>query len=185
MTVVAYCGRTIAIDRQATLCETRSRTKKWRRMKNGTLVLLSGTIVRALAIAHWLETGARASRWPYQEHEEAEENFARVLVLKPGEPLLQYENDPHAMAVEDPFYAWGSGGDIAIGALAMGASATQAVEVASQFNVNCGHGVDAFDIKDGSQLPTRGGKTHEVHRITAAERSAAVRRPDRARYAEY
>jgi ATP-dependent protease HslVU (ClpYQ) peptidase subunit len=49
--------------------------------------------------------------------------------------------------VEDPFMAWGSGRDFALGAMAMGATAREAVAVACRFNVYCGNGIDAFDLK--------------------------------------
>lgn len=44
------------------------------------------------------------------------------------------------------FMAWGSGRDFAIGAMACGASAEKAVEIANRYNIYCGFGVDKYEI---------------------------------------
>ena len=52
---------------------------------------------------------------------------------------------PHA-----PFHAWGSGMDVALGAMAMGATAQKAVEIASQFNYGTGGGFDVLPHYENS-----------------------------------
>lgn len=44
------------------------------------------------------------------------------------------------------FYAWGSGGDIALGAMAAEKSAAEAVEIASRFDVNTGGKIISMGI---------------------------------------
>lgn len=57
---------------------------------------------------------------------------------------MRYEREPHPFEIEEPFYAFGSGMDIAIGALAMGANAIKAVEIASRYSSHCGNGIDTL-----------------------------------------
>jgi hypothetical protein len=40
--------------------------------------------------------------------------------------------------------AWGIGCDFALGAMAMGADAVQAVEITNKFSIHCGMGVDSY-----------------------------------------
>lgn len=43
-----------------------------------------------------------------------------------------------------PFWAAGSGADYAMGAMAAGKDAKEAVEIACRFDINCGLGVDVL-----------------------------------------
>lgn len=57
------------------------------------------------------------------------------LFLTPGAGgrIFYVESDGHLTPVNSTFYAAGAGGDLAIGALAMGADLKKAVEIASEF----------------------------------------------------
>lgn len=103
-------------------------------------------MVSALAIVAWYEAGKRRSRWPQIDAED----WAHVVVLQRGR-LLDYENKPYAQPIEDKHFAWGSGKLLALGAMAAGATAQQAVDIASRYHVECGLGVDVFDLA-GRQL---------------------------------
>ena len=46
----------------------------------------------------------------------------------------------------ESIYAIGQGSHFAYGAMAMGASAEQAVEVANKFSIYCGIGVDTYTL---------------------------------------
>lgn len=56
--------------------------------------------------------------------------------------LVEYVRLPVAMPIIDQREAWGSGADFALGAMAMGAGARRAVEVACELDVHCGKGID-------------------------------------------
>jgi hypothetical protein len=60
--------------------------------------------------------------------------------------ILRYEQDCLPYEIEDKKYAIGSGRDFAIGAMEMGASAEEAVLVASKYEVSCGNSVDILDL---------------------------------------
>lgn len=64
----------------------------------------------------------------------------RALMIAPNGSLFLFEDSiwPSGPINAGEFYAIGSGSDYAMGAMAMGASAVEAVRVAIQFDPNCG-----------------------------------------------
>ncbi len=148
MTVIALDRTHIAVDRQSTTGDTRARMRKWRRLKNGGVALLAGTVASGIAMIRWLDSGKRIARFPMIDAED----FARVIVVHEGH-VVQYESSPHPLNIDldhGPF-AWGSGRGAAWGAMRAGAPAAEAVEIASEYHIECGMGVDVFDLH-GNQL---------------------------------
>lgn len=152
MSVIAWDGKTLAVDKQATCSAMPSTVSKARRLPNGEIVAWTGDQEQGLVLADWYETGAHVSNWP--EFQKDREHWARLVVAGPS-GIRFYEQFPVEQVENDPFQAFGSGRDYAMGALAMGATAEQAVLVASRFNIHCGMGVDVFHVLphggDGSE----------------------------------
>ncbi|WP_316415289.1 hypothetical protein [Mesoterricola silvestris] len=148
MTVIAWDGKTLAADRQATNCGLASSCTKIQRFENGAIVGMTGEIAGGLNLFKWYANGSDPEKWPARQ---ATDDWSRLIVVENGKAFT-YEHLPVPVPVEDPFMAWGSGCDFAMGALAMGADARMAVEIASRFSDSCGMGVDAFDVtSDGGQ----------------------------------
>lgn len=63
------------------------------------------------------------------------------LVLKPDGSIWTFNNPRQWMAVNEPYFAIGSGTDYARGAMAHGATAKQAVQTASRYDAFTGMGV--------------------------------------------
>lgn len=143
MTVAAYDGRSVAIDRQVTNGNLRRRGQKWLRLRDGSLVFWTGAEASAIAVAHWCDRGGDPAAWPECQRGD---DWANVMLLHGG-ALYHFETEPHPVRIRGRFAAWGSGRDFAIGAMDRGASATEAVRVACRHDVNCGMGVDAFDLR--------------------------------------
>jgi ATP-dependent protease HslVU (ClpYQ) peptidase subunit len=93
-------------------------------------------------MANWYEAGAIPGKLPVGQ---SGENWAQLIVVKTTGEVIEYDQHGTAIEVLDCPIAWGSGRDLAMGALAMGADARKAVEVASRHSIHCGLGVDAFD----------------------------------------
>lgn len=66
-----------------------------------------------------------------------EEDFEAIMVGPDGR-VAYYGVNGVADFLSAPFHAIGNGREIAIGAMAMGASAERAVEIAIEHNINCG-----------------------------------------------
>jgi len=141
MSVVAWDGSVVAADKRACLAGAAMTVTKIWRQPDGIVFATTGDLSFGLAAIQWWKDGADPKAWPPFQ---TTDDWARVLIFEPGQRPYCYERQPVRQVVEDPFMAWGSGREFALGALAMGADARRAVEVACQFNVDCGNGIDAF-----------------------------------------
>lgn len=143
MTTIAWDGKILAVDKQASCGNLICRTTKVKKLFNGHVVAWSGILERGLILCKWYNDGCDVSRWPEFQKDE---NWV-ILVIASIEKIITYNAEPIAQEVEDPFSAWGSGCEFALGAMAAGKNAIEAVEIASRFDNNSGCGVDYFIIK--------------------------------------
>ena len=70
--------------------------------------------------------------------------FGAIRVV--GKKVTTYSGDNNPEEVDAPFHAIGSGWEIAMGAMAMGATAEEAVRVAMQYDVNTGGEVECITL---------------------------------------
>ena len=143
MTIVVWDGKTIAADRQITRGDQVSSRVKLKRLDSGAVVCTCGDADRGLMLIDWYINGKDPAVWP--AFQRADTGWVILVVVECGQ-VYEYNQEPVAIPVEAPYDAWGSGSSFALGALAMGATASQAVEAASKHCNTCGMGVDAFDV---------------------------------------
>jgi hypothetical protein len=74
------------------------------------------------------------------------------LVVYPTGRVFYWDGSPTFVEMHGPFFAAGSGQDFALGAMAAGADARRAVEIAIQFDTQSGGRVDI------RRLPRKVGK---------------------------
>lgn len=147
MSVVVWDGKTIAADRQGTCADMRIIEPKIiaRHRHDGIVVCAwTGESAYGRELVNWYFEDAIPSAYPTYQRDK--EEWCRLIVASTNR-VLYFERSPYPFEVHDPYLAWGSGRDFAMGALAMGADAIKAVEITSLFSTSCGHGVDAYDIK--------------------------------------
>jgi hypothetical protein len=116
----------------------------------GVVVLgWAGDSEKGMAAAKWYESGADPEKYPECMSEEWNKtpNFTRLIVVT-RDRCVTYECLPIPLEIQPPC-AFGSGADFAIGAMAMGASARRAVEVANDHSWSCGFGVEAYIFQEG------------------------------------
>lgn len=148
MTVLAWDGTSLAADKQATEGNTRHLTTKIKRIDKGRfkgyLVGGSGMTSQVNHMIAWFELGAEPETFPkYQDHDEFS---AQLLAISPDKVVLRFDINPLPCVFHDTHYALGNGREVALGALAMGATAQQAVEIASKMCEGCGMGVDVLPL---------------------------------------
>lgn len=129
MTTIAWDGKTIATDTQATSTYIDQNTyDKIFTTKAGEIVACAGACSDIAAFRLWLENGDDDKDFP-----EGIKELHALLVdtsdASSGVSAYYYDNRPERFPVKAPC-AVGSGQDFAMGALLMGASARQAVAVA-------------------------------------------------------
>ncbi len=147
MTVVAWDGRYLAVDRAATVNGLRKRCQKVARSSNGTLVAMVGDLDQLGPYLHW------ARQWPPDPAEfpgSTDRERCSTAVFAPAHEwhgkVCFTESNGYPIPAIGPFNAWGSGKELAIGAMAGGFGAVPAALIACRHEVGCGFGVDIFDL---------------------------------------
>lgn len=113
--------------------------RKVRRIAGGR-VAMTGYLPEALAIVGWLASGREG---PFPQG--ASEAGAVIWVPDEGPPKLieaGYESDLPAA----PFHAWGTGAPFALGAMAAGATAAEAVRIGKRFDTRSDGRVTALGL---------------------------------------
>lgn len=144
MSIVAWDGKTLASDRQATMAEMRRPVTKIWRLESGELVGITGLECGGREMAVWYENGADPAKYPPLQ---ATPDWVRLVVVTKRRKIIEYEQRPVPIEMRERFMAWGSGRDYAMGAMAAGADALTAVKIATRFNAFCGCGFDALRLR--------------------------------------
>ena len=69
-----------------------------------------------------------------------------MLIVADEDGCRQYSSR-YPRWIEDPYDAWGSGMDFALGAMHAGADARRAIEIATELDTGTGRGIDAVDVR--------------------------------------
>lgn len=142
MSVIAWDGKSIAADKQATCADMPRTTSKLIRLPNGEIAGITGDEAAGVLLIRWYTDGADPAKWPERQRTS---DWTRLIVLG-ADGLKFYEQDPLPLRCHDEFMAFGSGRDFAMGAMAAGATAREAVEIACMLNIHCGMGVDEMTL---------------------------------------
>lgn len=141
MSVIVWDGKTLAADRQATSGNlARTTTKIFR---HGDLLFGgAGTHTALEALREWVMGGCDKTKFPTMPVDG--NNIPHLWVINRNGHIAKFEDSPYPITYADKVFAEGSGRDFAYGAMAMGADAVRAVEIANQYDVHCGGGVDVL-----------------------------------------
>ena len=131
MTTIAYRDRLLAGDTMVTCGGIRSGTyHKVGRTPDGHLFAGVGDSTLAERFVIWMQS--RVGDPPSFEAK------GDVLIHVTPDGCVREWWGSGWCQTEAPFYSWGSGGEIALGAMAMGATAFEAVGVAAKFDTRTG-----------------------------------------------
>lgn len=144
MTTIAYDGKTVAADKQSTACNMKRRVTKLFRV-GGAVVGITGSLDLGMEMVDWLRNGSEPSSFPAAQRTS---EFVHVLLVNPDGRAFHFEQSPFPVTVESVPYAIGSGMAYAMAAMRLGASAEQAVAVASEFDIYTGMGIDTVALAD-------------------------------------
>lgn len=147
MSTIAWDGHTLVADRQATYGEVAltcgGKATKLRKLPNGEVAGIVGTMSMGFALIEWYLAGAEPHLYPLM----SSDCQATLIVVGPSGPVRQYELTPHPLTFKESFLAWGSGRDLALGAMAAGADARSAVKIASSLDINTGKGLQSYTLR--------------------------------------
>lgn len=133
MTTIVYRDNVLAADSLAFRGDTRLPTEevKLRRLSDGSVFALCGGAARLLQMERWLNDNAG-------EIDKIPIGNSTAVHLPLTGPLMVYEDGGWYEHPRDQFAAFGGGFQFAYGALHLGASAEQAVGVASVYDAGTG-----------------------------------------------
>jgi hypothetical protein len=141
MTTIAWDGHTLASDRQSTWGGTATKTRKIFRAKHpdGRSVIYgcSGITHECQAFTRWIDG------------EISQPDLTDLIILSIDQNgRIWYASHTLLWArLHTKQWAIGSGCDYALGAMASGKTAAEAIRIASRLDVNTGFGVDTLCLK--------------------------------------
>lgn len=139
MSTIAYKDGVLAAD-TACICNGvyEGRISKTERCLDGTIVAVTGDAAALAPFRDWISSGSKKDERPNVE------DFSG-LVVRPGGSVRNYDTHFVPLDITADFYAIGSGRDIALGAMAAGASAKEAVEIACRYDVGSRAPVEVYE----------------------------------------
>ncbi|MEX0859632.1 MAG: hypothetical protein WD017_01690 [Cucumibacter sp.] len=141
MTTIAYRSGILAADRLVTSNNTRAgRYRKIVRSAAGHLAGASGELHEVDRFLKWVAAGCEGDP-------PVAKGKVNGLLIYPTGRVVEWEGLANLVDVRAPFYATGSGWELALGAMEMGADARRAVEVAIKFDANSGGGIDVLKLR--------------------------------------
>lgn len=146
MTTIAWDGKTLAADRQGAIGDWKfDDGPKIHRLSGGRYFAAAGQCAIGQRVRHWVDTGLDK---PVLEEGD---QFSGILVTSDGDAyLLEYALLP--THIQPPF-AIGSGAQFALGAMAAGVDAVQAIEIANGLCLHSGFGVNWVTFEGGRARP--------------------------------
>lgn len=142
MTVLAWDGKTLVADRLACAGHMKATVTKILRFEK-ELLGICGNLATGKELKKWYLTGAETDNFPAAALEDGD---TELVVIKENGRVWVYAASAVPFEIEDEVCAFGAGGEAAWAAMLCGATAEQAVLVASQVNITCGNGMDILPL---------------------------------------
>lgn len=155
MTVIAWDGEVLATDTQCMMGNAKYQAPKaWYESVGGQACIISG--VGTLRSIHrhkeWLIKNKNGDGVPFPYADLHHHYYQLILIDREG--LSRYEGTPYPIRHGVNACAFGEASDFAYGALAMGATAVEAVRVAMNYSNQCGGNIESFSLVKGENNET-------------------------------
>jgi ATP-dependent protease HslVU (ClpYQ) peptidase subunit len=149
VSVVAYKDGVIAADRRGTMGNTVIQSTKVGRLRDGKAAAWAGELGVAKRMLAVIEGGKVGDTFEPVPSTDKDAGTSFVLIAYRESCHVKvgfYENATMVWhPVEQPFFALGCGRDFALGYMAAGGSARDAVLAIASFDCYCGDGVDVLE----------------------------------------
>lgn len=143
MSVLVFDGYTLAADCASNDGQTLTPiVKLWK--AEGMLIGGVGKLETVYIIRDWIAAGMKE----WRDNSFANDPTTHVVMVTRDKGLLRYTNTMYPVEHGFKKVSLGTGRDFAYGALAMGATAIEAVEAANLYSTTCGLGVQSYNLKD-------------------------------------
>lgn len=144
MTTAAWNAKegVLAVDTQVTSGNRKFRTHKVATLPCGGLIAGTGNLAHILKAQRWAQEGLSEDAKP----DFGDEPEMECLIIKGDGSVWLLDDELEPMPVTDEFIAVGSGGPYAMGAMACGKSAADAVRVAAMFDAATSEPVETYRL---------------------------------------
>lgn len=158
MSVIAFDGKMIAADTMSNNGIIRTKTQKlffFEKPGFNYYVFVCGDLANGLLMIDWFKKKFIVESDFQFPNIDRNSNHATMVVLSVDENnnknVLEYSGTHIPIVIQEPIWAYGDGGELALGAMAAGANAKQAVEIACKYSITCGFPIDncLTDYKEG------------------------------------
>lgn len=143
MTTIAWDSKTLAADRNCGGCMNQRKIFK---LKKGGYLAGAGVLDDIMEVARWIDGGMKESDNPFCGKHVIENGSVYLYIDKHGTAFLLSDPWLRLIKINEKFFAVGSGGEFAMGAMAAGANARKAVSIACQLDYYTGKGIDVVRV---------------------------------------
>ena len=148
ITTIAYRLGILAFDSKAVENDTTHKGLCDKGRQTKALIMAGcGNASDIECVMNWLEAGGGEDK-KKDFNLYAREVKCEVIAIDKKGIVTFYEESCCGFTLEAPFFAIGSGYDLAMGAMAAGASAKEAIQIACKYNINTGGPVRTLNIQD-------------------------------------
>jgi len=142
LTVIAWDGKTLAVDSLGVYSDRPIDIKKSMKTESGEILSGSGSAETVLVLFDWyIETGADPEKYPEIE----KQDLSNLVVVSEAEIRVYYGKFPIVLD-RNKNHAWGSGTDLALAAMHCGRNAIEACQVACELSVYCGGEIISYEV---------------------------------------
>lgn len=142
MTTIAYKDGVLAVDKQATDGLVKYKCRKVI-VQGGHAFAIAGCLGVGMATVAWITEGTE-SECPLMANEDESATVIQLETATGRCWAWEYPGVP--IEVKDRISAWGSGAQVAIGAMAAGATPPEAVKIAAEWTIGTGFGVETYGV---------------------------------------
>ena len=146
MTVIVFDGKQMVADRRMSSGNMHETVQKIHRLFGGVVVGFSGSVAHQGPMLQWVTEGVNPEAYPGPAFDAEHPMDAEMLVVNKWGQVFTFVGGPYLVEVLSRPVVIGSGAAYVLGAMAAGADAVRAVEIASQYDPGCGNGIDVVEV---------------------------------------
>jgi hypothetical protein len=152
MTTIAFDGMTLAADRRM---GGGYNVPKVFKLRDGRYAAGCGDYDYVLEIIHWLNRGSPRDDVPVLPDKNEDGEPAAEVIVVSAKGVVSWLTWPflREQKLTETKVAFGSGSDYALGAMAAGATARQALKIAHRYDPDTGMGFDCVRVVKGEKAP--------------------------------
>ncbi len=142
MTTIALRGRILAADTQLAFADMRLFCRKIFPIGNKGCIAFAGNSDAEFLFRRWFMAGEKL-----ENHDKAMSKCDAIYIDQWKDRWWYPDGGPEKIPIEHEFHAIGSGSKLAMAGMQLGLTAKEAVEFASEMDVNTNSLVDTYDIQ--------------------------------------